>query len=76
MITLRGAIQCDAEIGSVRAGWHNCGRKAVCESRTERYSTYLHWCEQHRDRATVPGRTLIREIPNADESSAPLGSLL
>jgi hypothetical protein len=64
MIDNKGTYRCDAEIGSVKRGWHTCGRKAGvhCERRIAGDTIFLEFCERHRAKATQEGRHSTREL--------------
>ena len=54
--------RCEAEIGSIKRGWHTCGRRATLESVRHLGLTvyYLYFCERHRKRAEQPESQLVR----------------
>jgi hypothetical protein len=55
MINNKGNRVCDAEMGSVKRGWHGCGKPAIC-SCVSKYNQILDFCERHKKRATQEGR--------------------
>lgn len=54
--------KCCAEIGSIRNGWHECGRKATLESvrHIGKSVYYLYFCKRHEKRAHRPESALVK----------------
>ncbi len=50
MLNANGQYRCDAEVGSIKAGWHTCCKPAHYKGRTRSYSNTmeLHYCERHK----------------------------
>lgn len=44
---------CDAEIGSVKRGWHSCNRKAVVSVESKMFGDLLDYCKQHAPKPLV-----------------------
>jgi len=61
MKTTANVPRCCAEIGSVRRGWHECGRRASLESVRHIGMTvyYLYFCTRHARKAATPESRLI-----------------
>lgn len=51
MLNPSGQYCCDAEVGSIKAGWHTCCKPAHYKGRTRSYSNtlQLHYCERHKE---------------------------
>ena len=59
---MKKGIRCEAEIGSIKKGWHSCNAPAVCISVTTRLGIYLAWCHKHRSRGEKEGRKIVKEL--------------
>ncbi len=62
MIDNKGKIRCDCEIGSVKNGWHTCGRLAVvqAEKLIAGIISRTDYCSKHESHATKEGRILAK----------------
>ena len=62
MITDKGKILCDAEIGRI-GRWHGCNKKATVLARNLKYGIDLHFCECHEKRGNEQRRFIVRRLP-------------
>ena len=67
--------KCDAEIGSIKRGWHVCGKRATKQYRVTTHglgSVYrLSYCKRHDIEKRLSCRYEIRFLDNLNEGIMP-----
>ncbi len=60
MLQNDGKYICDAEVGTVRKGWHGCRAHARFKCQSAHGNLELHYCNRHKERAGNPKYTKLK----------------